>query len=53
MKNLFLLTLIIPTLSACGIVGAAVDIITLPVDLLVEGDTEKTPNDNAMAYAPE
>ena len=44
MKNIIALTLIIPILSACGIVGTAVkttvDIITLPVDLIVENDAD-------------
>ena len=51
MKNILLLALIIPALSACGIAKTAVNIITLPIDLMVENDTENTPDHNAMAYA--
>lgn len=43
MKNILLLTLLIPTLSACGIVGTAVGIgtkaVKTVVDVVVENDT--------------
>ena len=58
MKNIFLLTLIIPALSACGIIGTAVGtvgkVVKGTVGLVVENDTEeKTEQDSALAFTAE
>jgi len=58
MKNIFLLTLIIPALSACGIIGTAIGVTTKAVstvvDVVVENDTEeKTEQDSALAFTAE
>ncbi len=64
MKNIFLLALIIPMVSACGLVGAAVNvttstvgaatkIITKPVDLIFGANEVGNPEEDiAMAYMP-
>ena len=52
MKNLFLLTLIIPALSACGLVSTAVGVtaktVKTAVDIVVENDTAETPKQIAF-----
>ena len=57
MKNILLLTLIIPVLSACGLVGTAVGVTTKAVktvvDVVVENDTENTEHSTALAFTEE
>ena len=55
MKNIFLLTLIIPALSACGVINAAVGVTTkvikTGVGIVVENDTEEqTEQDTALTF---
>lgn len=54
MKNIFLITLLIPVLSACGIVGTAVNVTTkvvkTAVDVVVENDTDQNEDTTALAF---
>ena len=58
MKNILLLTLIIPALSACSVagiaVGTSVEVLETEVDLVTENDTgEQTEKDTALAFTEE
>jgi len=58
MKNILLLTLIIPALSACGSIGKTVGTLgtaaKIAVDILVENDTApENENDTAVAFTAE
>jgi hypothetical protein len=58
MKNILLLTLIIPALSACSLVGFAVGtatkVVDTAVDVITENDTDtQNENDHAMAFTAE
>jgi hypothetical protein len=56
MKNILLLTLIIPALSACSLVGFAVGtatkVVGTAVDVVTENDTDAD-SDHAMAFTAE